>query len=248
MGKQDMAEQSQRQKTEFEQHVDGKVKEAMVRMQMEQSKKEFAKKKQALASRAAEFIMQYGKDDYRSQIMMTFLDVSLQMEDAINLLHDVNTAMSCIGEAIGCMDDILSNQELILENSLQQNYGFFARLKRKRKLNKAIKNNAGRMKQVCDSLVGSQKMAIAIVSSLKKSSLKMQVMMEKNIQKQKKQELKQKAAASSEARSSKAEEMVAEIVAAKGGNYQPSAPAAGSATGTAPAPKSGGVDDISDIT
>ena len=60
---------------------------------IEASKNNFKNKKEKLANRAAEFIIKYGKDDYRSQIMITFLDVALQMEDAINLTNDVGTAM-----------------------------------------------------------------------------------------------------------------------------------------------------------
>ena len=60
---------------------------------IEASKTHFKNKKDKLANRAAEFIIKYGKDDYRSQIMITFLDVALQMEDAINLTNDVGTAM-----------------------------------------------------------------------------------------------------------------------------------------------------------
>ena len=214
---------------------------------IEASKNNFKNKKEKLANRAAEFIIKYGKDDYRSQIMITFLDVALQMEDAINLTNDVGTAMGCITEAIGCMDDILQTNEFQIESTLSVKHGFFERWKRKRKLQRAIRNNAGRMKQICDTLVGNQEMAQAIVNSLQKSSIKMQIMMQKNAEKQKKREIKRNTSAGS--KPSAAEALVDEIVRAKSesGDEGAPAPAAGTAP-SAPAAKSGdGTVDISDI-
>ncbi len=240
--------QQEEEQDEFEQQVENKVKEAQMQYRMDKSRKDFSQKMEQLANRAAEFVMQYGKDDYRAQIMLTFLDVSMQMEDAINLLHDVGLAMSCINEAINCMDGLLGTNELFVENSLSRKYGFFARWKRKRRLNKAIRNNVGRMTQICDSLVGNQKMALSIVDSLKKSSMKMKKLMEKNAQKHQQKEAKANPAAVGQP--SKAEEMVAGIVKSRGGSYDAGASGSGAADsglaagGSSPA---GGVDDISDI-
>lgn len=210
---------------------------------IEASKNNFKNKKDKLANRAAEFIIKYGKDDYRSQIMITFLDVALQMEDAINLTNDVGVAMGCITEAIGCMDDILLTNEFQIESTLSTKHGFFARRARKKKLQKAISNNAGRMKQICDTLVGNQEMAQAIVNSLKKSSIQMQSMMQKNAEKQKKLERKQNPAAA--AQPSPAESLVDEIVRSRG--ETPAETKGGAPAPDAPAPNGDGTVDISDI-
>lgn len=209
---------------------------------IEASKNNFKAKKDKLADRAAEFIIKYGKEDYRSQIMITFLDVALQMEDAINLCNDVGTAMGCITEAIGCMDDILLTNEFQIEGTLSTKYGFFARRARKKKLQKAIKNNAGRMKQICDTLVGNQEMAQSIVNSLKKSSIQMQEMMQKNAAKQKKIEIKRNPSAATQP--SPAESLVDEIVRSRG---ETPAESSGTDAPQAPAPKGDGTVDISDI-
>lgn len=212
---------------------------------IEASKATFKAKKDKLANRAAEFIIKYGKEDYRSQIMLTFLDVALQMEDAINLTHDVGTAMGCITEAIGCMDDILLTNELQIDGTLTTKHGFFARWKRKRKLQKAIRNNAGRMKQICDTLVGNQEMAQAIVNSLKKSSIKMQIMMQKNAEKQRKRELKYNPAARTTP--SAAETLVDELVRAKAEENTDSPASSAPAAPSAPTKSGDGTVDISDI-
>lgn len=216
---------------------------------VEDSKRNFKAKKDKLADRAADFLLKYGKDDYRTQIMITFLDVALQMEDAINLTHDMGMAMGCITEAIGCMDDILKINGLQIQSTLAVNYGFFARWKRKRELNKAVRNNAGRMKQICDTLVGNQEMAQAIVNSLRKSSVKMQNMMQKNAEKQRKIEKKANPAAAG--KPSAAESMVTELARSRAGEESSGGSVNGGVTGGATAPDApaggSGTVDISDI-
>lgn len=249
-----MAKDEQKQRDildEEEQEINAKVEEVRRKQEekrrekaVEVSKNNFKAKKEKLANRAAEFVIKYGKEDYRSQIMLTFLDVALQMEDAINLTHDVGTAMGCITEAITCMDDILTTNEFQIEGTVAVKYGFFARRKRKKQLRKAIRNNAGRMKQICDTLVGNQEMAQSIVNSLKKSSMKMQRMMQKNAEKQKKREIKYNPAAASSP--SQAELLVDGIVKSKSDSGEGTAPASPAAS-TAPSPSDGITPDISDL-
>lgn len=215
---------------------------------IETSKNNFNAKIAKLQERAADFVIKYGKDDYRSQIMLTFLDVSLEMRDAINLTNDIGTAMSCITEAITCMDDILQANVFQVEGTLNVNYGFWARWKRKRQLKKAIRNNAGRMKGICDMLVGNQQMAQSIVNSLRASSIKMQAMMQKNNEKQKKIN-KKIPSGTAPGEPTAGEKLVDEIIAQRGEQPAPSQTEAPSGGNSAPqggnAP-SGGV-DISDI-
>lgn len=265
-----MAKQTQQmqtpQKSDFEKRVDEQVNKAMKKIELEQnkknmenSKKEFLAKQQELAETAAEIIMEYGRENYLSQILMTFLDVSIQMEGAIKTMQSVSKAMMCIGQAMGCMDDILQSYQLVLEGSMEHKYGYFQRRKNKKRLKKAIANNAGRMLQICDSLVGSQELAMSIASSLERASKKMQALMQKNQKKQQKLRAKQNGASGAPSvNSSKAEEMVNRIVAAKnGGGSAPETQSAGGAelggsVGGADkpqAPSAGGVNDsgIDDI-
>ena len=169
------------------------------------------------------------------------------MEDAINLTHDMGMAMGCITEAIGCMDDILKINGLQVQSTLAVNYGFFARRKRKKELNKAVRNNAGRMKQICDTLVGNQEMAQAIVNSLRKSSVKMQSMMQKNAEKQRK--IEKKANPASAGKPSAAESMVTELARSRAGEEGAGGGVTGGNAPEAPVGGSGGSGtvDISDI-
>ncbi len=219
-------QEQQQQKSELEKRVDAQYEQAMNKIRQEQKKKsmeqqQFLAKQQELAETAAEVIMEYGRENYLSQILMTFLDVSIQMEGAIKTMQAVEKAMTCIGQAMNCMDSILDSYKLILEGSMEHKYGFWQRRKNKRQLKKAISNNVGRMMQICDSLVGSQELALSVATSLEKASRKMQAAMEKNQKKQAKRQAKlHKGEPAPAVNSTKAEQMVKAIVESRNGNYE----------------------------
>ena len=221
-------QEQQQQKSELEKRVDAQYEQAMNKIRQEQNKKrmeqdkqQFLAKQQELAETAAEVIMEYGRENYLSQILMTFLDVSIQMEGAIKTMQAVEKAMTCIGQAMNCMDSILDSYKLILEGSMEHKYGFWQRRKNKRQLKKAISNNVGRMMQICDSLVGSQELALSVATSLEKASRKMQAAMEKNQKKQAKRQAKlHKGEQAPAVNSTKAEQMVKAIVESRNGNYE----------------------------
>lgn len=249
-------EQKQRDPLDAEEEaINAKINEVKRRQEearrekaIETSKNNFNAKIVKLQERTADFVIKYGKDDYRSQIMLTFLNVALEMRDAINLTNDIGTAMGCITEAINCMDDILQANVFQVEGTLSVKYGFWERWKRKRQLKKAIANNAGRMKGICDMLIGNQQMAQAIVTSLRESSVKMQAMMQKNNQRQQKIN-KKSPTAYVPSQPSAGEKLVDEIIAQRGqvpAPEQTDAPAGGNTPSGGSAPSGGGV-DISDI-
>lgn len=196
-----------------------------------------------LCERAILFENQYGEDDYRTQILVTFLDVTLQMKSVIDVLDNVGFALECIGQAIGCVDDVLTMQEEIIAGTLDRKYGFFARMKRKRMMRRAIRNNAHRMQQMCDNLVGSQKMALELVKSLKKSSLRMQTMSQKNFSKFNKKSKGDKAPEDANAQAKqRMAQMRAEKAEAEGADgTDPVRPVSG---GSAGGGSTGGIDDI----
>lgn len=170
------------------------VRDTMLQLERQKKRKKLDDQIKTLAERAIAFEDQYGFEDDRTQIMVMFLDVTLEMKSAIDLLSDVGIALQCIGQAIGCLDDVLSMQEEMLDGTLEHKYGFWERLRRKRKLRRAMRNNAARMQQMCDMLVGSQQMALSMVAALRKSAAKMKAATSKNFAKQKKQEEKRRAA------------------------------------------------------
>ena len=187
-----MAKQEQQQeKSELEKRVDAQYEQAMNKIRQEQNKKRMEQDKKQ------------------------FLE---KQQDLAETAAEV--IMTCIGQAMNCMDSILDSYKLILEGSMEHKYGFFQRRKNKRQLKKAISNNVGRMMQICDSLVGSQELALSVATSLEKASRKMQATMQRNQQKQAKRQAKMhKGEGAPAANSSKAEQMVKAIVESKNGTY-----------------------------
>lgn len=211
--------------------------------QREQKSSEFDAKLQALANKAVDMQLKYGEEHYLTQILTTFLDVAIQLREVMETLSSINVAMECLNEAITFIDDAMIYDEQIMGEWQQQNYGFFARRKRKRKMRQVINNNVGRMKSVVDGLMLKYEMTMEITGALKNATGKMQKYMSKNGmsgKKGKNDAPPEKSAASM---------MIADIIKSRGENGDPavggSAPAGG--TGAAPAKSNGGVSDISDI-
>ena len=148
----------------------------------------FQEKKMELAEQVAEFEEQ---DNPMASMMMTMLDVVIQMESTINMINGVNVAFDCISQALGCIDGLIDFNQGIFAESLTHNYGFFARLKRKREQRKAIRNNASRIKQVCDNIQATLDMAQDMSASMSELSTRVAIMMNKSAVKQEKRRKKQ---------------------------------------------------------
>lgn len=218
-----------------------------VQMQYEREQKssEFDAKLQALANKAVDMQLKYGEEHYLTQILTTFLDVAIQLREVMETLSSINVAMECLNEAITFIDDAMIYDEQIMGEWQQQNYGLFARWKRKRKMRQVIHNNVGRMKSVVDGLMLKYEMTMEITGALKKATGKMQKYMSKNGMAGK----KGKTDAAPE--KSAASMMIADIIKARGvegdGASEGSSSAGGSAPSAPSAKGNSGVSDISDI-
>lgn len=216
---------------------------------LESSKKNFGKRKEMLASRAADMIQKYGKDYFMSQTLLTFLDVAIQMEDTIDLLTDVSMAVSCITDAMLCMDNILQLNASALDSTQKVNHGFWARRKAKKRMQKTITNNLGRIKEIMFMLESSQDLAFSITEGLQKSNVKTQKRLAKSAERRKKYEIK--ANGGSPLPPTNAEKMVDKIISERSGGGDGSAGAGSTGGGDTYTPvgggSAGGLDDISDI-
>ena len=243
----------------YKQSIQREVDSVMMEAERQKKLQTLDRQINTLAERALAFEDQYGADDYRTQIMTIFLEVTLEMKSTIDLLSDVGVALQCIGQAIGCIDDVLNMQQEFLNVSLEQKYGFFERMRRKRKMRKAMRNNVARMQQMAEMLIGSQKMAMSVVSALRSSCVKMKAVAEKNFQKQAKRDQKMKSQDGASAQPSLARKLMDEMRAKQNGNGAGSGSGSGSGGGTGngagasttsgPAGNGGSssTDDISDI-
>ncbi|MDE5562584.1 MAG: hypothetical protein K2J01_03450 [Clostridiales bacterium] len=214
---------------------------------LESSKKNFGKRKDMLATRAADMIQKYGKDYFMSQTLLTFLDVAIQMEDTIDVLTDVSMAVSCITDAMLCMDNILQLNSSALDSTQKVNHGFWARRKAKKRMQKTITNNLGRIKEIMFMLESSQDLAFSITEGLQKSNVKTQKRLAKSAERRKKYEVK--ANGGSPLPPTNAEKMVDKIISERSGGDGGASGAGGSAgsVDTPAAAPTSGSDDISDI-
>jgi len=151
------------------------------KMKLERQRKnrseQFDKRLVDLANKAVDFRIKYGDEHYLTELMVTFLDVALQLKEVIEVLAAVNVAMECLSDAIGFIDAAISFDEQLFKESTEQKYGFFARMRRRRLAKRAMRNNVGRMKSMVQGLMDKYKMAIGITTSLKNSCAKMQKVM-----------------------------------------------------------------------
>lgn len=143
-----------------------------------------------LADRAIEFYDLYGAEDYRYQMMVTFLDVAFQMKDAITLISSVQVATSYLATAIQFIDDSILYEDSFNEQMLSQSYGLFARLKRRRMMRKAARNNRRRLETAIKNMTERVEMAHDITESLRIGFEKMRSSMARSDEKRRKKEAK----------------------------------------------------------
>lgn len=222
--------------------------------QCRQKRRELDARVQTLCAKAIEYEDKFGKDNFRTMILVTTLEVVLQMKDAIDLLSDVGIALQCIGQAIGCVDEAFKLQQDVLDSTLNTKYGFMARMKTRRKIKKAMRNNVNRMKQMVDMVVGVQSIGFSLIESLRKMGVRMKKLANKGFAKGTKG-----MAAGGESGFGNAERLMAEVRAGSSdgstggsgsgsGSGSTGAGSTGSGSGGSSRPSGGsGVPDIGDI-
>ena len=94
-----------------------------LRLERERKQKmqEYDGKIMGLAEKTIEFIETYGEEDFRPQMLLSFLDVALEMKDVIKMLDGINVAMSCIFEAISFIDTAISFDTVLQEEYFPEN-------------------------------------------------------------------------------------------------------------------------------
>ncbi len=208
--------------------------------QRETQQKQFEDKILELADKVILFEQTRGEQDSLTILLATFLDAAIEMRDLMETMTAINVAMECLTEAISFMDSAINFDTVLVQGTLTENHGFFARMKARRQMKKAINNNIGRMKQVSDGLVMKFKMVQTTISSMSTVADKLKGFMAKSTKKKAKASAKNGTVSTTPSRASA---LLAERRAAAGGS---SAPSQGASAPTASAP-AGGVGDIGDI-
>ena len=139
----------------------------------EQSKIDFREKQDQLLNQLIELEQEYGEDYYLVEMLSTFYEASVEMENVMKSMESVNMAMECVTEALSFLDASVQFDQELMAKSNQQNYGFFARMKMKRQMSKTRKNNIGRMKAMISGLMFKYRMMTDMVKSLKSFAVTM---------------------------------------------------------------------------
>ncbi len=200
-------------------------------------------------------IEKYGEQDLTAQMLMSLLEVTIQMSEAIEVITSIGEAVATISDAMLCVDETMKLITDSLSLTQASNYGFWARRKAKRNIRRTIDNNIGRMKQMTMMLSGSMEIADMLTDSMQQMSVGQQKMMAKRAKKQEKRQQKmQKNGTTAFVANPNAKRRMDEIRASRsaaggdttigggdtsGGTYTPPA------TGSAPA--TGGASSFSDL-
>lgn len=97
---------------------------------------------------AQRYLEKYGEEDERTQTMLLLLDVSDYFLEAMDIIESHHDLDNLFNEIMGLFD---ASYEMVYLDQAQQaakDRGFFARLKVKRKIKKAQKNNKNRIRLI----------------------------------------------------------------------------------------------------
>ena len=172
--------EDEKKRIEAEQEAERKAKAKQdAEAAMKAQKEKFDQSIEELADRALEAMETRGKEDPITELLVNFLEVAIEMKDTMQTLEAINGAMQCVTDAIQFLDNALSMDQLMIESTMQHQYGFFARLKHKRQAKRAIRNHKNRMKQIVTNLEMKMEMAKSMVAIMKEFSVSMKKMSDK---------------------------------------------------------------------
>ena len=122
----------------------------------ERKQAEFDQRILDLADKALEYET---KDENMYVLLESFLEVAIEMKNLMETMSAINVAMETISDAVGFIDAAIAFDNVLMDESLANSYGFFARLKMRAKMRKTIRNNRGRVLAIAKSLEMKYKMA-----------------------------------------------------------------------------------------
>jgi hypothetical protein len=207
--------------------------------QKQQNEQRFNARLDELAIVADRMERERGAEDHLTVLMQAFLEVALELQDMMQSINSISTAMECLSDAINFIDDAINFDKLLFQQSAAEKHGWFARQKSRRLMRKAIRNNTGRMYELAESMVYKYKMVIGLSDAMQDACYKMKTVMGKQAEKRKKK-LAEMPSAEPAAKSARMKKFIHSVKVKKGLADEDDAPAAP----TAPAASSGGIDDI----
>lgn len=143
-----------------------------------------------MEERAADFIINYGEEDFRSQMLLMFIDVAIEMKEAVKIFDSVNMATQFIYECTGFIDDSLQFNLEMQDRSLTSKYGVWQRLRIRIKNYKTVRNNTNRMRVMMEQMGSQLEMARTMVDSMQYACTKMRESMARTSKKRAEKEAK----------------------------------------------------------
>ena len=209
--------------------INAKANETMQKMKFQDQKKQFDAKIEELATQAANFYTNYGEEDWRTSLLVNFLDMSLQMKDIIEVITAFNVANDIMFNAMNLMNTSLnmSNGMMIeMANSQKTNP-----IKQKILMYKAILGNRRTVKRMINQMKTSIQMASITAGMYADLSVSISGIMDKMNMKREKKNSKKKATPASTASAGRGLNMVRDMVS---GNQASAASSSSSAPTTPP--------------
>lgn len=158
-----------------------KQEKELKKTEMEESKAEFNERLDNLATLAIDYEQTRGLEDPITQLIMSFLNIALEMQEMMQTVEAVSLAMQCVNEAIVFLDTANKMDEVMLDTTLETKYNIFTVWKQKIQHRRAINNHKKRIKSFARSLGLKFDMARAMVDamqdfakSIQKTSIKQQ--------------------------------------------------------------------------
>ena len=222
--------------------------------QLKQSAARLDRRIEEMAENAANYIEKYGEEDFRAQMLTMFLEIAIEMREAVDLISSVNTAIQFMYNCIGFIDDSLQFNFDLQDQSLATKYGFFDRLKIRRRNRRAAANNANRMRIMMEQMGGQLDMARSMMDNMQYACTKMRESMAASQRRRAKQEAKRAKKGEVKTRLSggnkAATEMIAAILAKRRGTELPpeDTSSAKGAGGSAATKGDSDITNIDDIT
>ena len=110
-----MADNKQKQNRDPLSAIDAAVNEKMNHWQQQRQLEELKERSAALdakieelAEKTADFTLEYGADDFRAQMMMAYLEVAIEMKEAVKMIQGANDAIAFIYEAVDFIDESMN--------------------------------------------------------------------------------------------------------------------------------------------
>ena len=173
-----MSEQ-QPQLTQFQQKVQARMQEAAMQVELQESKQRFENQLANIHERAVMFCTKYGQEDWRTQLMVTFLDVLYLVQDSMEIIESMVDVVKCIGEVTNFMNDTINIFNQIMTSGIKQSPGLFGNLRAKiraHRYSKAMTRSMKTMITYMGSMIG---VSMNMGTSMQKMSIRMREQMAK---------------------------------------------------------------------